>query len=288
MIRKFFCFTLFIWFTFPLYISAQTLQGDSWETVRQQGEGEIIFTYFVMEGFSYTNENGERTGVAIDIFRQFVNFVENSYDVELNVKYEAESDFVTFYNSVKNGRNGVFGMGNVTITEERKKEVTFSPPYFRNIAVLITHENAPDLNSLDELATIYGDKTALVYEGTTHEERFARLKNRNYPGMKTEPVQSNEEAVERVSSSEEFYSYVDLPIFWRAQKNGRSLKRLPVGDQATESFGIIMPLNTDWKEPVEAFFNIGGGYRSNPTYRDILVKHLGVEVTKMLQLTMSN
>ena len=284
LIKYYPVFIFFIVVGFFSNIQAQNLKGDRWQEVKESGNGTITVTYFSMQGFAYQDEEGNYTGVSLDIINQFINFVKNSYNVNLQVDYKPQNDFVAFYNSVKNGEGGVFGAGNVTITDERKEEVQFSPPYFTNIAVLITNKAAENLESLEEISTNYEDKTALVYEGTTHEKRLMDLKQNLFPDMSMEFIQSNKAAIEMTSSDVKYFSYVDLPIFWRAQKNNKQIKRQPAGDQATESFGFIMPKNSDWNEPMEEFFAIGGGYRSNTTYRKILVKHLGVEVTKMLQL----
>jgi len=281
-----YCLLLFLMCCF-VHISpvqSQSLQGDSWQQITENGSGTVVVTYFTMDGFAYQDSEGNHTGVSLDIINQFINYVENSYDVELQVAYRPQDDFVAFYNSVKNATGGVIGAGNVTITEERKRELQFSPPYLTNIAVLITNEAAENLETLDEISTTYEDKTALVYEGTTHEERMQKLSRNYFPEMEMELIQSNEAAIEMTASSNQYFSYVDLPIFWRAQNENKAVKRQSVGDQATESFGFIMPENSDWNKPMEEFFAIGGGYRSNATYRNILVKHLGVEVTKMLQI----
>lgn len=93
------------------------------------------------------------------------------------------------------------------------------------------------------------------------------------------------EVVKKVAENPSYFAYMDLSVYWPAfDKQKLPIKRQAVGDLSSETFGFIMPLSSDWDEPLEEFFKLGRGYRSNPAYQSILMKHLGVEVTKMLQL----
>jgi ABC-type amino acid transport substrate-binding protein len=279
-----------IWLTFGALLllqnplQAQQLQGDSWEEVKQNGSGEVTLMYYEEKGFAYENEQGELTGVEIDIFQQFVYYLKNAKDIMVDVNYVGTRDFTKLYNTVKNGDPGIFGIGNVTITPERRQEVNFSPPYLTNIAVLITHESVPDLSSMDAMPNQFSGMEGVVFEGTTHEQRMERIKNNYYPGMKITNVGSDSEVVDKVVNDTNAFGYVDLSIYWVAKQQGKPIKRHPVGDQASENFGIIMPKGSDWQEPMQDFFSIGSGYRSTSAYRNILVKHLGAEVTQMLEL----
>jgi len=58
---------------------------------------------------------------------------------------------------VVHGGDGLIGFGNVTITEELKNELAFSPPYMNNIASLITLRDVPELKNFEELATLLID-----------------------------------------------------------------------------------------------------------------------------------
>jgi len=288
-VTNFFVQFLFLMLLFALpYNSIAQLTGSSWEQVLENGEGEITVLYYPEDGFAYENENGTLTGVSIDIFNQFVNFIENKHDVSLNVNYQAENNFTKLYNNVQEASNGVFGLGNVTITGERKQEVQFSPPYLTNIAVLISHSSIPTLDALNELPSLFNNMTALAFRGTMHEERINQLKESYYPNLKVEMVDSDDKLINMVSEDPSFFGYVDLSVYWMATQQDETIKRHPVGDDAAERFGFIMPLGSEWSEPMNEFFDIGSGYRSNSSYRNILVNHLGVEVTQMLQMTQQN
>ncbi len=270
-------------------VNAQTIQGDTWAEIQEAGSGEITVLYFEEDAFAFTNEAGELTGVTIDIFRQFINFLNNTRQVEISINFVQQNNFTRLYSDVRDGEGGVFGLANVTITEDRKEELAFSPPYLTNIAVLITHEEVAQLSSFSALSTEFAGNAGILYSGTTHEQRVLDLRDNYYPGMRTVTANSDSEVIDLVTNNPGYFGYVDLYNYWLAQRQGLPIHRHTVGDQASEDFGIIMPLDSDWAPVITEFFSLGsGGYRANPAYRNILVRHLGTEVTRMLEIARRN
>lgn len=276
---------LFVIGVFSMSLSSNLYaQNDSWSAVQEQGSGAITLVYYELDGFAYENEQGEVTGVGIDIFKQFVNYLNNGKGISLDVNYVKYDDFSKLYGDVRDGESGIFGMANVTITEARKQELDFSPPYMTNIAVMVTHDQVPELSALEALPQEFAGKNGLMFAGTTHEDRMRALKSTYYPQLSLQEANSNAEVIDGVTSNPDLFGYVDLTVFWMAQQREKPIKRHAVGDQASEKFGFIMPKDSDWKPVMNEFFNLGGGYRSNSAYRSILVKHLGAEMTKMLEM----
>ncbi len=264
---------------------AQSLEGDSWAEIQENGGGEVIVAFYEEDAFAYYDEDGEPTGVALDIINRFLSFVESNHDVDLDVTYEAHSSWTEFYDNVAESSGGVIGTGNVTITEERKDELSFSPPFLTNIAVLITHESVSDLTSFENIHEEFGEKTAVPYEGTTHETRINELIEQGWQDLETEPVSTDQEVVDFVSNNPQSFGYTDLYNYWMAaEEDNYPIKRHEVGDQTSENFGLIMPPDTDWDDELQRFFEIGSGFRATTTYRDILQEHLGREVSRLLQM----
>jgi putative glutamine transport system substrate-binding protein len=270
---------------FSINVCAQTYSGDTWAEAQEKGTANVTAVYLAEDAFAYENENGQLTGVEIDIFQQFCNFVKNAKGVEVNVEYVKETSFSKFYKTVQNSSDGVFGLGSTTILERRKSEVQFSPPFINNIAILVTHESAPNLSSLDEIAELYSDKIAAVAEGTTLEGYMENLKQEYFPSLKIERFPTQISVIEKVAEDPDYFSYSDLSVYWPYYQNpDYQIKRQEVADLAAEVFGFIMPLSSDWQPVMEEFFNLGSGYRSMDMYRNILVKHLGAEYTQMLEI----
>ena len=92
-------------------------EGDSWQQIRDQGRGTLHILYVPSGGFAYTDDDGKLTGAVIEIFRLFKSWAEDTYEVELELAFEPESNWSRFYNRVADAGDGLIGTGNVTITE---------------------------------------------------------------------------------------------------------------------------------------------------------------------------
>jgi len=259
------------------------IEGDTFEQGKQRGYATLKIVYVPAPGFAYLDENGELTGVTVNIMQEFADFVLYSQGIEIDYEFITETDFSTFYNKVKNSKHGVFGLGNVTITESRKQELKFSPPYMTNIAVLITHTDAPNLRELNSISSDFSELTALAFKSTLHEQRLKQLRETYWHDMPMAFANGNQEIIRRVSETVNYFSYIDIYNYWRAAESGAPLRIHPVADQASERFGIIMPLSNDWDEILRDFFEHGQGFRTSRTYRAIMEKHLGSELTDKLE-----
>ena len=274
--------------------SSPTLQGDSWPDVKERGSGTLIAVYVPAEGFawhsgidSHSRDNApahkeKLTGVTVDLLREFTRYLSETYDIELDLSFERQKHWPTFYKDMVDAGDGVIGMGNVTITEERCRELVFSPPYMTNIASLITHHNAPELIEPEHLKTTLGGRTALAFEGTLHEQRLRKLTGQYYPEASFRMAGSNDEILGLVSASDQYFAYIDLYNYWRAVERGLPLRRHESADQASEQFGYIMPLNTSWEPVLREFFEHADGLTASERYHSILSDHLGENLARIL------
>jgi ABC-type amino acid transport substrate-binding protein len=248
---------------------------------RATGHGTVTVLYVPAEGFAYRDAGGHQTGVTVEIMRAFAGWLEAERGVRLTLDFVEEPDWRVFYRRVRDARGGVFGLGNVTITEARRAELQFSPPYLTNVAVLITHESVPELPTVGALPETFAGLAPLAFAGTLHEQRLRALRDAHAPGVEIAMATSNAEIIERVASGG-YYAYVDAYNYWRAREAGAPLRRHPAGDDPGEEFGIILPLNADWGEPLAAFFAHDGGFLQSAAYRALLVEHLGEGVARAL------
>jgi ABC-type amino acid transport substrate-binding protein len=256
--------------------------NPSWQDVSQRGSGTITLVYVPSDGFSYVDENGHITGVTIELMRDFVHYIHSTHEVELSIHFKPIDRFSEFYNYVKLSTGGVFGVANVTITEQRKNELAFSPPYMTNIATLITHSDVPEIKHPDEIATAFNGLNALAFEGTLHQERLEAILAEYKPGADLLFARSNNEIIERTAAENNYFAYVDIYNYWRASGRGKPLQRHAAGDEASEQFGVIMPLESDWHSLMEEFFRMGDGYIHSPGYRDVMEEHLGKDLADLL------
>lgn len=254
---------------------------NSWEGAKVRGSGILKALYVPAEGFAYTTEDGTLTGVTVDLLREFANFVKQSHDVDLHIEFVEVINWTDFYNQVVAAEDGVIGLGNVTITEERKSHLVFSPPYMTNIAALITHESRGQLTRIEHLDDFEGLE-ALAFKGTLHEKRLRELTEQYFPGVEFAFATSNDEIIDRVSEGDLYFAYIDIYNLWRAVERGRPVMRHYAGDMASEQFGYIMPLKTSWGGILEEFFESNGGFTQSDRYREIMERHLGERLAALL------
>lgn len=244
--------------------------GPTWAEVRENGEGTLRVIYVPADGFAYVGDDGVLTGVSVEIMRDFAVWLAIHRDVHVDLDFRVEESWPHFMDRVRSARGGVIGLGNVTITAERREAFGFSPPYLTNVAVLITHDAVAELSDLADVDEAFAGLAPLAFGGTLHEVRLRRLA----PGAEPSIARSNDEIVERVAGGG-YFAYIDAYNYFRAREHGAPLRRHAVADDPGEEFGFIMPHGSDWREPLDAFFAAHGGYLRTDRYRDLLVEHLG-------------
>jgi len=259
------------------------LSAPTFAEARDAGEVEIQVLYVASSGFAGTDEDGRLTGVTVELLREFGRFVEAEYGIATTVRFQEEEHWPTFYQRVRYSEGGVFGIGNVTITEPRRDELNFSPPYLDNVAILMTHDDVPELEAMEEISEAFRELTGLMYTGTLHEIRMEDLRDRYFPEMSTMTVSTNDQLVGAVASGDGYFGYIDVYNYWRAVEEGEPLRRHPVGDDASEQFGVILPHSSDWTEPMQAFFQRDGGLTDSEWYRALMREHLGEALAALLQ-----
>lgn len=257
-------------------------KGTTFAEAREQGTAELTVLYVPAPGFAYTDSDGELTGVSVDIMHDFIDWFRQYHGVRVSLNFVAEEDWSVFYRRVVNAKGGVFGLGNVTITDERRQELTFSPPYLDNLAVLISPDQTAQLETLNQIPEVFSDLRPLAFAGTLHEVRIRQLRDQYQPQQDIARAESNQEIIDRVAAGDH-YSYIDAYNYWRAKDAGSAIQRHEVADEAGETFGIIMPHSNDWETMLTAFFAAEGGYRNTDAYRSILQRHLGESLTETLE-----
>lgn len=263
---------------------SQGYTGDSWAQVKANGQGTISLAYVETPELVYKDNAGKLTGICVDVMGDFVAFVNAKKGVKLGSKFVGDgTSFKGMYDKVKGSIGGVFGLGNITITEERKKEIKFSPPYMTNLVFLITQNSVPTLAKMEDMSTTFAGLTAYTAKGTLNEKRTLELKQKYFPGMKIDYTSISQETYEKVINDPKGFAYLDIAFYLEAVQQRKAVKRHPVGDKLAEQFGFIMPLNSDWQPLLTEFFEADGGYLNSPGYKGILKKHLGEIGVKLLQ-----
>jgi ABC-type amino acid transport substrate-binding protein len=258
------------------------LSGDTFAQAKKTGKAKVTFTYVETPGFAERKGN-DLTGICPDIMNAFFAFVKEQYNIDMEatiVHKSKDYPFSDFLLDVSRGNGGVFGLGNITITAERKNFLTFSHPFIDNVTLIMTGNAAPTLNSLNELSTTFAGMYAVTIKNTTNEKQVEALKAKYYPGMKIEYVPNQRDALDRVLSDPKAFTNLDFTYYLTALKERKPIKRHPAGDQSSEQFGFIMPRGSDWAEPLDKFLK--SGYVGGVEYRKVISTHLGANALKLL------
>jgi putative glutamine transport system substrate-binding protein len=267
---------------------AQTYSGDDWSKVKASG-GTISLAYVETPSFVYKGSDGKLTGICVDIMNDFVKWTNETRGVKLTLKFVGDgTSFKGMYEKVKGSKGGVFGLGNVTITEERKREVKFTSPFITNSAILITQSSVPNLAKLEDIQKGFAGFTAYTAKGTLNDKRISDLKQKYFKDLVVSYTTTSQEALEKVFDDPKGFAYLDMAFYLEAVQLKKNVKRHPAGDKTAEQFGIIMPLSSDWAPIFEEFIKANGGYYSSPQYKASLVKHLGEAGLKLMQAVAKN
>lgn len=259
-------------------------QGDGYQAAQKADLAQRIqltVLYVPADGFAYINPQGQLTGVSVEIMQDFAGWLTEQHQLAVQLNFVSETNWQQFYQRIVHAQGGVFGLGNVTITEPRKQELAFSPPYLHNIAALITHQDISPLSEWQALPEQFAKLQPLAFSGTLHEQRINRLRDHYQPSAEVQQVSSNPDLLAKVASGQ-YYAYVDAYNYWRAREAGMPLRDHPIAAEGGETFGFIMPHSNDWAGLLEAFFAADGGYLQSRRYQQILTEQLGTELAQLL------
>lgn len=262
--------------------TTETIPSSDWHSVAEDGQGLMTVLYVPAEGFAFKEDNGKPTGFTVALLEDFTRFLALEYNIMLELNFKQIDDWTEFYNTVTESPDGTIGMGNVTITEERRQELSFSPPYMTNIASLISHTARSPVTDPKEMSPVFSGLNALAFKGTLHEERLRDLVDRYHPTAEIEFASSNDEIIRKVGDSDSYFAYIDIYNYWRAIEHNAEIQRHENFDEAAEQFGYIMPLSTSWEQVLTEYFEQNGGLLLSERYREIMTEHLGKGLTDLL------
>ncbi|MFY0690180.1 MAG: transporter substrate-binding domain-containing protein [Cyclobacteriaceae bacterium] len=244
--------------------------GDSFTNARSSKTARLIYihdaTPKLVEGSA-----GSESGLLVDIMNEFGLYIRDKYGIQVTPTFVQQTDFVAFMQDVKAGSGGVFGLSNISITEDRKAEYAFSPSYLDNISVLLTSNQVASLSSMDEIQTAFAGMKAYTIEGSTQKLRIEKIRDEYLPDLKIEILASTTDVMNALVSDPKSFSALDLVDYLGSEIRGQ-LRRHAVADADGDQFGVIMPKNSDWEPIMKEFFDAGfiNGYK----YRKMLMTNL--------------
>ncbi len=276
-----FCFSVLLCLACSIAAGQFTVPPTSgFREARKTGKATISVLWYDIEPFIYRDGKGGIMGVEYELMEGFKGFVKQKYNLDLSINWVDAGSFEPIYPYIKeSGEKGLFGLSFYSITEERKKEVKFSPPYMPDLNVLVTNNSMPayetDSAFIRDLSRLQG----FTMKATTMEEDLERLKNRFYPRLPISNEVDDYEVLRQIALYQNSFGYVPVSIYVVALQRGIKIKRQRVLATRREGFAAIYTKASDWDEPVTAYFN-------SPQCRvltaGLIRKYLGEEVAEII------
>ncbi len=259
-------------------VYAQLPATDSWEQTKKNKRGSIAVLWYTIEPFIYFNE-GKITGIEYELMEGFIPFMKNQYQVDLEINWVDVKSFDHIYPAIKNSKEkGLFGMSYYSITEERKKEINFAPPYMPDLNILVTSNNVPIYNNEADFMKDMGQYAGYTMQQTTMEEDMRQLQ-KIIPSLKISNRPDDYEVLNQIASVKNAFGYVPLSIYVLALQRGTKVKRQKIMATRREGLAAIYTKASDWQEPVNAYFN---SEECKQLTTALIRKHLGVEVADII------
>jgi membrane-bound lytic murein transglycosylase MltF len=278
MSKKILFLSVLILVTHQLY--AQKYQGDSWAKVKSAGSGDLSVIYYEQAGL-IQDVNGKPTGLCVDVLDDFAEFIQTKYNKKVTIKYVGKEPVFTEFLLAAQNNNNILGVTNVTITEERKKILKFTPAFIANPVVMITHKDAPNLTDLSQIKKMFAGYTAEIIAGSTHVKHMNKVKKDYWPELSIAYGPSGVEIVKKVTANPKLFTILDFTEFVDANRKRLPVKKQNVEFGAAEELAFVMSKQSDWDEIWKEFLT--DDYRKSAKYRENIADNLGAAFLSILK-----
>src|SRR5258708_17197654 len=259
---------------------AQKYKGDSWATVNSKGSGTLGVVYYPQPGLIY-EDGGKIKGVCTEILNDFVAFVQTKYGKKVTIQYMgAEKDYSDFL-KVCQTTPDILGVTNVTITDERKKILKFTPAFLSNEETLITHKDAPTVESLQKISTALKGYTAKMVVSSVHIKYIEQIKKNYMPSLEYSTGPSGSEILKEISTNPKLFTILDFTEYVDATRKQLPIKRQNVKVGELQELAFAMSKQTDWDKIWAEFLT--PEYRKSEKYRKVIATNLGGAYLSLLK-----
>ncbi len=262
------------------FVFAQKYKGDSWATVNSKGSGTLGVVYYPQPGLIY-EESGKMKGVCTEILNDFAAFVQTKYGKKVTIQYlGAENDYRDFL-KVCQTTPDILGVTNVTITDERKKILKFTPAFLSNEETLITHKDAPTVESLQKISTALKGYTAKMVVSSVHIKYIEQIKKNYMPSLEYSTGPSGSEILKEISTNPKLFTILDFTEYVDATRKQLPIKRQNVKIGELQELAFAMSKQTDWDKIWAEFLT--PEYRKSEKYRKVIATNLGGAYLSLLK-----
>ncbi|MTI39827.1 ATP-binding protein [Fulvivirga lutimaris] len=251
-------FTRLFFILLLLSTSISWAQPDSWETARKNKAATIDLYWYVSSPFIFQNTDNTLTGIEYELMEGFAQFVNDKYDVKLTLNWIEGDGFKGTYERIKKSQqSGDFGISAFSITDQRKQDVLFSKSYMMDVAVLVSSNEIPVIQSEEEFKKVFEGLTAVSVRGTTYEKGLNDLQQQLGISFHINNIPSDQTVLDGLLSGVGNFAYIDLPLYLIGLKDNPTspIIRQNLYPMKGQGYGMIMPKNSDWKAIIDEYLN---------------------------------
>lgn len=203
----------------------EATEGTNTETAAEKVVVGVDMTY---PPFEYENENGERVGIDIDLIKA----IAEDQGFEIDIK---PMDFKGIIPALLADQLDV-AIAGISITEDRKKKVDFSDPYFEAGLTLVTAEGNNDISKPEDLA----GKVIAVKKGTTGADKAEEL-SEQYGAKEVRLFDDSPSMFQEVANGNADVLIEDYPVVAYAISTKEALGLQIVGERLNgDNYGIAV------------------------------------------------
>lgn len=254
-------------------------------TLSVHSRKDSLFVYYI-DNYPYSYvKNDSVKGIEVEIIKEYIEWCRTD-GLDLIVTYKMFPDFDQMFNAVSTGGPKVIGLGSVSITEERLKLVSFSPPYLKNVAVMVSNIKTPNLESKSDLKKHLKDAKAITIKSSTYEDYLLKVKKQFLKNLEFTYADSEYDMLSEVSKNANLFAYCDILSYssYVEKTHTHSIKIQRNFNDDSMHLGLIIPKKSKYSNTITEFFESGFGFISTKRYKEILNNYLSFEVNELVKM----
>ncbi|MEM7297424.1 MAG: ATP-binding protein, partial [Bacteroidota bacterium] len=179
----------------------------------------------------------------------------------------------------------IMAISALSVTEERQKYARFSDVYLPDITVLVSSKGTPVVQSFEEINQMMSNMDAVTIRDTKYEKKLQDIKDQFNADFNIMYLDAEVSILDVILEADDRFGFIDLPVYLILLKNGGDLTRQNFFTVRGKGYGFMLPLASDWDEPMNEFLN-------HPDYekeiKGIISKYLGEELYLFIENIYAN
>jgi hypothetical protein len=251
---------------------AQKYGGDSWATIKSKGSGKLAVVYYPQKGM-IIEEGGKMKGLCVDLLNDFVQYVEAKHGKKITIDYQGEEKVFAEFLRLTETTPTLLGVSSVTVTEERKKIMKFTPIFLLNQIILVTHKNAPSIDNIKNIGSALKGYSAKVMGGSVFLTYVEQIKKENMPSLGISTGANSDDILNEIGTNPKLFTLIDLTQFIDASRRKLPIKMQNVKIGPTQERAFCMSKKSDWDELWNEFLT--PEYRKSEKYHMFIASNVG-------------